>query len=311
MVAEGRGGSPLFPVCPKRGFIRLKSHAGTVAYYETCCKSWRCSSCQKKVKALVVDRIEYGASLTVGPLWFITLTFQTGSSGLRDAKSVERAFRAWCASMKSRWSTMSWFKVIEWTKRSQAHLHLIAGGVSTEAERTCVTDRGLRGKILGKPCKFARMCLEHEISYVWSSSTKDSYIVSVGAVVGPRGIANYMSKYVTKDMYVWDRRESDGFKRRWSCSRNWPRYEKLELRATADGSGWRDSRWSGYREGYAIADFYGDTPNIDPSFEKVGSERAEVFAEKVRRRRIVRQAKGLLNASNNEAGRGAKGEFRG
>jgi len=300
-------GSALFPVCPKRGYIRLKSHAGVVAYYETCCKSWRCSSCQKKVKALVVDRIEYGANLIPGPLWFITLTFQTGFSKLRDARSVERAYRAWCALMSRRWPNLSWFKVVEWTKRRQAHLHLIVGGVSTEGVRTCIKDRDRRGKVLRVSCSYPKSCLEHQISSLWLSSTRDSYIVSCGAVVGPRGIAQYMSKYVTKDMYVWDRRGVDGFKRRWSCSRNWPRYEKLELRATADGEGWNEAAWSQYERGYAIAQFYGDTENTDPSFERVGSDRAKEFAEKSRRRRLRTQGRSLIDASNHETRRLAGG----
>lgn len=291
-VQKGRG-SARGDVCIKRGFIKLKSHAGVVGIYPTNCKSWRCVSCQRKKKSLIVDRIEYGAKQISQQLFFITLTFATEGLSRRNADSVERAYRRWCASMRSSYPNLTWFKTVEWTKRSQAHLHLIAGGIPArrKLEWTCTSGRKTRGKLLALPCVKKPECLDHKLSEMWLSATKDSYIVYCTGVVGPRGIANYISKYVTKEMSTWRGMRAAGFKRRWSCSRNWPRYEKLELTATR-GEGWAEVAYKKHNlESQGEKEFYPDGVPETGAFERVGSDRAKVFAVLKQKRMVAAMAK--------------------
>jgi len=278
--------------------MRLKGEDGRVGIFKTNCKAWGCLGCRERKKALLVDRIEYGAALIVEPLYFITVTFLTEGSSRRDALSVEKAFRRWCELMRLSYPRLTWFKSVEWTKKRQAHLHLIVGGMKEEVNRTCVRQRSIRGKVLSKPCRLREECLEHKISRMWLNASKDSFIVSCGNVVGPKGIAGYMAKYVTKEVFIWEDMKGAGFKRRWSCSRNWPRYEKLELAGTRDDA-WAQTRWSERGDEY---EYYGKSPE-DGSFKKVGSDRAVVFAEKVAARRRYQIAKRIKNASDNQASR--------
>jgi len=283
-VGDTKRGGALSKVCPKQGWMQLVSKTGVVGYFSTTCKAWRCLACRNKVKALVVDRIEYGARLIHGPLLFITLTFKTGSSHRRDALSVERAYRAFLRPMRALFSELKWFKTVEWTKRRQAHLHLIAGGVNYRP-LSCVKLDKDRGKALRRKCPLVKECLEHVISKIWLNSTKDSYIVSCGNVVGQGAIANYMSKYVTKEMLLWAQMSKAGFKRRWSCSQNWPRYERLELKGTRDGT-WASVKYFG-QFGRHNMDEFPEAPKSG-AFERVGSDRAKHF-EALKKLRIIRK----------------------
>ncbi len=279
---ETKRGGAQSKVCPKQGWMQLVSKYGVVGYFPTSCKAWRCLACRNKVKALVVDRIEYGARLIPGVLVFITLTFKTGSSHRRDALSVERAYRGFLRPMRERFPNLQWFKTVEWTKRRQAHLHLIVGGVHRKV-LSCVPTDKVRGKVLKVSCTRRPECLEHSISKIWLSSTKDSYIVSCGAVVGPKSIANYMSKYVTKEMLLWAQMSRAGFKRRWSCSQNWPRYERLELEGTREGT-WASVSYLGQSSTHNLGE-YPEPPKIG-AFKRVGTDRAKYFDELKQLRKI-------------------------
>ncbi len=63
-----------------------------------------------------------------------------------------------------------------------------------------------------------------------------SYITWTVPLVEGAGVANYMAKYLSK----WDSGDSPtsaGFRRRWSCSKGWPRAGRLRLAGT-DSPGW-------------------------------------------------------------------------
>ena len=83
-----------------------------------------------------------------------------------------------------------------------------------------------------------------------------------------------MLKYVTKELYLWVGMYRSGFRRRWSCSRNWPRFEKLQFRGT------RDELWvqryflyeGGAKAGYARTL---EKKKVRPgsAFERLGEDR--------------------------------------
>lgn len=311
-VKEGRvraSGSARGDVCVKRGFVKLKSHGGVVGIYETNCKSWSCNACSRKLKSLVVDRLEYGMKLISGQLFFITLTFKTVGVTRRSAVSVEKAYRRWCELMRSEYPKLVWFKTVEWTKRRQAHLHLVVGGLPPKrrSQSSCVGPNDNRGKVLEKECRLEEECLDHTVSAKWWKATKDSYVTSSEGIVGPKGAANYMSKYVSKDLDVWAKMALAGFGRRWSCSQNWPRYEKLELAATTQDK-WATVAYSRYRPQMRYEhEFYPEGEPEDPAFQRVGSDRAMVFAQLKKARKLTAFGRKMKNASNHEATGGVPG----
>lgn len=116
-------------------------------------------------------------------------------------------------------------------------------------------------------------------------------------VVGSKGIASYMVKYLTKGMNDWAGMKDSGFSRRWSCSRNWPRYEKLTMEGTCTDS-WKSVEWiSDSRQQWLDkSDFEAYT---DGEFASVGSDRAVAFVDLKVRRAFEKLGKGLISASNN------------
>lgn len=305
-------GSARGDVCFKRGYMTLKAHSGIVGVYETTCKSWRCNPCSRKKKAMVVDRLEFGMKQISGPLYFITLTFLTEGHTRRSAESVEKAFRRWCELMRLEYPMLTWFKVVEWTRRRQAHLHLVVGGIPKlrRNEWTCVAGQSVRGKVLEVPCIRKLECLDHKISSMWLSSTNDSYVVYAEGVVGPKGGANYMTKYVAKDLNSWSRMKKAGFGRRWSCSRNWPRYGGLELAATTQEK-WDSVAYKPYRnEERYRKEFYPEGEPDDPAFQRVGTDRAIEFARLKRQRAYIAMGRKIKNASEHEASRRLPGAYK-
>ncbi len=309
---EERKGAASSGVCPRAGWIILAAPDHTVGGYPTNCKTWRCLSCRNRVLSLLRDRIEYGASLIHTPLWFITVTFATGSLLRRDAKSVEKAFRAWCALLRKPYPNLKWFKVVEWTKRGQAHLHLIVGGLD-ERRNNCIArwDKRTRGKRLLQECHAVwnqRVCREHQISYLWRNATKDSYIVHSTPVAGPRGIAAYMGKYITKEMPKWRARASAGFRRRWSSSASWPTYEPMRLRGSKNKK--KPSEWSYYRWGLQGGRIAIEAQNMKPIeegnhsayFDQMGDDRTTLMQEAKTIRRGIALAKRMINASTHAQG---------
>lgn len=178
---------------------------GETVTVKVTCKTWRCVACREATKRKVQRRIAYGIS-TLGQCYFITLTLKLVSGTMtKDARFVSRAWRALLSRLKyqnpSRYKKMAWFKVIELTKRNQPHLHLIVGGL---------------GEVQLKE-------LHADWSQAWLTSTGDSFIVDVRKVIGVKGAAFYLTKYVTKGVLQREVLESKGFLRRWSASANWPR----------------------------------------------------------------------------------------
>lgn len=124
-------------------------------------------------------------------------------------------------------------------------------------------------------------CLEHVTAKLWYEATGDSYVVDAREVMGARGAAVYLAKYLTKSAMSFDRLEDLGFKRRWSRSRNWPGGEKLQLRQTVEG-GWakivwsarngssdREEEWARRSEGHGLGARIGDNLSFSEDERKV------------------------------------------
>ncbi len=185
----------------------------------TNCKTWRCPTCRLKRHAMVKMRMVYGCTILEAS-FFITLTYRKDASQNEDAQSVGKDWYRFLRRWKSRNPNLSWFRVIELTKKGQPHLHLIAGGlidVKTEEVESCVRD-------------------------AWAMATRrngqiESYIVKAIPVTYEGKVAGYMAKYMVKAFY--DQRaklEKMGFLRRFSRSRNWPSPGELHLEGLVNGT---------------------------------------------------------------------------
>lgn len=165
------------------------------------------------------------ACSTLGRCWFITLTLRkVDYERPKDAEYVKAIWRR-CLHQYRRWypkefKRMAWVKVIELTKKSQPHIHLIVGGLQAKGT---IEEQKREIKKRWKRC--------------WTSATKGfSYIVHVTEVHGAAGAAGYIGGYVEKDWLHWDEMLARGFKRHWQASNNWPR-GKIQMNGT------REKRW--------------------------------------------------------------------
>ncbi len=185
----------------------------------TVCKTWRCPTCRLKRHAMVKMRIVYGCT-TLAASWFITLTYARDAAGNEDALSVGRDWYRFLRRLKTTNPNLCWFRVIELTKKSQPHLHLIVGGLETANELT----------------------IERDFRDAWAMATRrrgavQSFIVKAIKVQSAHKAAGYMAKYMVKAFY--DHRlqlEQMGFLRRFSRSRNWPSPAPLHLEGLVNGT---------------------------------------------------------------------------
>ena len=244
---------------------------------------------------MVTGQLERGCSM-VGQSYLITVTFRTDGVTLRSADSVKVVWTRFLRSFKSRYPNLKWARVIEATKRGQPHIHAIMAGMPGS---TADCKKGVKTKkhLLGI-CAQSHECLTHFVAKNWYDATGDSYIIDVKPVLGARGAARYLTKYLGKAMMyrqsLWDR----GFKRFWSTSRNWPRLDKMQLRRTLD------DEWKGIEFQYAgIAghEAFRDAAQADidsPLAARVGSPLAQFYQGKQDRHRHKSAIKEYLDAFN-------------
>lgn len=199
--------------CPRGGYLRLTDSHGKVHVTGTSCKVWRCEVCQKTLKMKFEQRIQYGCS-KMAPWFLITATFAMGFGMQRDAASVRAVWERWLRRLQ-KYEQMNpmWLKVTELTRKGQPHLHLILGNVG----------------------KIGEAELQQRMRKHWYYVTGDSYILDVVEGYDPLGISHYLAKYLMKAFHDREYLESLGFNRRWSCSRNFPRGEEVQLRGTFYG----------------------------------------------------------------------------
>jgi hypothetical protein len=294
-VKKKKLGSASSDICPKAGYMRVYNKFGMSYCMETRCKTRRCLGCRDKVQSLIRQRIEAGC-LMVGPSYLITLTYKATTNGYgRGAASVRGDWKRWLRTMKEHSPNLSWFKVMELTKKKTPHMHVIAGGLSENPVTACETRASYSERWLQAPCS----CREHEYSRYWRDVTGDSYVVDVRAVVGAGGAAKYLSKYLTKAVMQRDELEEMGFKRMFQTSRNWPGFERLRLAGTARGD-WVKTEF-GYKGVVGSAGFQSQAENdIDnPLGSRVGSPLAKFFADRGMKKRKLSIIEGIYNAQIN------------
>lgn len=221
--------------CPRWGWVELSTDLRTYVV-ETLCKTWSCVVCRDKLKSLIKMRMEYGC-LILGKSYLITLTLKEGGDSiLKDANYVRKAWTALLRRLKKRSPNLTWFRVIETTKKGIPHLHLIVGGLTSMRKDSCITDKNRRPYSLKWIRSLCRTeCLVHEWGSAWSEVT-DSFVVDAKEIYNVPGAARYLAKYLSKGFDERQRLIDLGFERRWSCARNWPREEKVQLRGTREGA---------------------------------------------------------------------------
>jgi len=259
--------------CPRAGMVVVEDAMHRHAM-PTTCKTWGCNHCAAKVEALVGMRMLHGL-LSLERSYFITLTYAARAGfEARTAESVERDLRRFWYLARQRWPDVSWFKVPELTARGQVHLHLLVGGIDGVAR--CWKDRPLKYRDwMLKSCKIGTGCVQHWVALQWMGITNDSYVVDVSRIRNSAAVAGYTTKYLRKGMQSRQSLDDLGYKRRWSCSRNWPGGGKLQLRGTAEGVWLRTNILPfGHTE---VPEVHGDCHNLErvgtPLAIKIGEER--------------------------------------
>lgn len=281
--------------CPRAGFIRLYNKFGMSVTMPTKCKTWRCNGCRDRALAVVRGRIQSGC-YSLGRCYFITLTFRMGEGCQQDADSVRVVWTRFLRTWKSKHPEMSWFRVVEATKRSQPHLHLLMGGLGIRRD---VCDRDHSWKDVDwafEDCP--QKCLEHEISYDWFNETGDSYVVAVRLVQGPAGAASYITKYMVKAITHREVLYGLGFKRLFSTSRNWPGLAKMQLKGTADDKWTRTEFQYAGRAGAKVFEDHAELTKDSPLADRVGTPLAQYFEAKIKKAHGKKILKGITNAAN-------------
>lgn len=215
----------------------------------------------------------------------ITVTYAMGEGKLRDARCASRDWTALIRQLKVRSPKLMWFKIPELTKKGQIHYHAIVLAMRSTKDccksmswGRCDHHRGLEW--YERSCR--EDCIEHELSRAWYEITGDSWVVDSRPILGARGAASYLSKYLVK---AYDNRrelESRGFARRWSCSRNWPAPVRMQLAVTNAG-GWDSTNFMGAKS--SMKDTLRKEVKAainDPWAIKVGTP----MAEKLEKRRV-------------------------
>lgn len=269
--------------CPRMGYIRLEGEDGTVNYAKTVCKTWRCLPCRKKLVALVRMKLEYGLSRLEGCL-FITLTLRLAKGMLpEDVDFVQGAWRRLLALLKKKypeWKKAKWFKVVEFTRSQQPHLHLIFQTGILGEKTSCLLDQknpkwNRRAFVVGD-CPESGTCVHHRVAKTWLDVV-GSWVIDVQLVVAPERTAKYLCKYLTKTLTrAYDENVKN---RRWSKSNNWPKLERLQYLGSYQ-SRWKKIKIIGGYNGDLEERVKASEKRQDPMMMKVGSKYVKDWQEK-------------------------------
>jgi len=220
--------------CPRKGTIWLTTHTGRTAVLKTACKTWGCVVCRVAVEALFRARVEIGTS-RLERCAFITVTYRANGRAGQPAPVSATDWRALLRRFKRLGGPGKWMKVTELTEKRVPHHHLLVGPVTGRIRCYGRDNFSVRDHV-------KRMdtcpCLSHVWSREWLAVTGDSYICHATPVIGRVGAGRYLAKYLGKTHAGREDLDSLGYKRRWSCSRDWPGGGRLRLHQTLHG-GWR------------------------------------------------------------------------
>jgi len=254
----------------------------------TNCKTWGCIACRDRVKRYVRMRMEHGC-LILGHSYLITATYaMRGEESWRDASSVAKHWAELSRRFEKRnLKRMKWFKVPELTKKGQVHLHLIVGGIGKRI--SCCRPAGMGRCNHRKSYKWAMErckvnCVEHELAKEWYQITGDSWVLDVREVWSAAGASAYIFKYLVKSFGQRAALEGLGFKRRWSCSRNWPSPERMQFVITMS-KGWQSTQFikKGVNDDYLREEVARSEASAYAM--KVGTPLAQMYEDRVRKQK--------------------------
>lgn len=225
--------------------------------------------------------------------FLITLTLKLGAKETHPASFVKVAWTRHIRRLKLRSPNLTWFRVIEATKKGTPHLHLLVGNLGKERIANSHGKKPPYSKaFIKEDCK--RDCLLHEWGRSWFEET-GAYVVDVEEVYSAPGAARYLAKYLVKGFVDRTRLLDLGYHRRYSMARNWPRGEALRLRGTVDGV-WESveiiPRWF-QQEKMQNAVKLGEGASV---LESVGDDVTLAMAARVRRRTKLRDIERLGDA---------------
>lgn len=186
-------------------------------------------------------RVEAGCS-TLGTCLLMTLTYRAASHRAGAAQFVPADWKALWRLLRRNQDPMSqakWLRVMELTKKGVPHHHVVLGPVKGQVRCYGKDFDVKRFKKRFDTC----LCISHRFSRAWFEVTHDSYIAHTIPVVGARGAASYLGKYLTKE-FDTERAKELGMERRWSSSRGWPGVGRMRLAPTENGTGWSKRIWS-------------------------------------------------------------------
>lgn len=154
---------------------------------------------------------------------------------------------------------------------------MILGGLGKRKDR-CHKWPEYSLRWLREECK--EDCLQHELARSWFSRT-NAFVVDVRLVFNPGGLGSYLGKYLTKGFLKRAELEALGFKRRWSCSRSWPREDLRMTEGTKDGI-WKKVTMIGgfYNRGKMDERVRRDKDS--PLLKSIGDDLGEVLRAKAR-----------------------------
>lgn len=277
---SGKTGSALTSRCPKAGWVTLTHYDGRRLEMPTTCKTWRCVSCRDKVKSLFKLRVRTGCS-SLGTSMLTTFTYKVDYEKGPIVQYVKKDWREFWRRWSRENKRPPWLRVTEMTKKGMPHHHVVMG--QQEGQRVRCYGRDFDVRAFER--KFDSCdCASHSMARVWYAITGDSYIVHTMPVGGPKGAANYLSKYMMKTFT----RSPDVGKRRWSCSRDWPGTGRLRLTNTVR------KNWAVVH--YRLTDEV--IPESDPGLdERSGPAWAIEWFEKSKRAQAINEMRMLINGN--------------
>lgn len=277
--------------CSNGGYIWLTHQTGEQIVFKTECKTWGCRPCAVKQTSLVKAMMTCGI-YTLGTCWLISATFAVRSGARRDAQSVSKVWKRWLSLLRPLYPNLQWFRIIEMTKKSQPHLHLIMSGLGLPNRRAACEEWPLYdSRWRNRLCR--ANCIEHELSALWFEASGDSWVVDARAVLGAAGASAYLGKYLSKGLANREELERMGFVRRYSRSRGWP-FDRLKLVATLEKK-WDTQDWHPKYKYGMIGEGGVERTSNSRLHDRVGTEVAEMLGKRVLRQaglaRIMRLSK--------------------
>lgn len=265
--------------CPRGGWSLLTTRAGQLITVPTVCQTWSCPRCGEKRRRYAAMRAEHGCRSLEwpGPLRLITLTYGFwGADSIQNAPSALADFRRFAQRVRrlNGHQTFRWFRVAEATKRGQVHWHLISGdlaGTKLELERALRNEWALASRRRG---------------------VIQNYVVEVTETQA-EAASSYVAKYLLKSALGATWLQQRGFKRRWTCSRDWSKPQQTRLVGTLEGL-WQRMEWISPFDGRLEVAIGRRVALVSRLAHHVGDQLVDKMANREKERAIARKLGGFL-----------------